>query len=751
MFKKICLIFAFISFFFINSPLISAQTPPNNDTNNSTEETTDQPSWLESVWNAIVSFFNFLIFGTSYISGDDQNVPVTIDTNLTASDYGSTANFINSRAMPESVRVQRKGIYFYEVLTTNKYENKIIKADTSSTECPYDISVSDIVCFYYQQSQSKKSSEKILYTRENPKIPIDYQPNTWKYQCSELKNPNNCYINAYRNYPEVPQGVFQNQKDAAAIASTQLNDSIRTIMPAKSQGEDAPTSNDTSQQAQELVKDSDKQEQNMLLNIIPDKNQDQINCNNKAQLNRENLRSSFGCQLLPNGQGGPECDTNGITLDITNIPCGDKVAKNGPGLSQVGAHGMALSGIKYLDIIKSYYGNHFGSEITTTIKKGTDEKEVTVVMLDDTDFNNDGQSDNDANCTALLRRGLASSLNKVDLINGRGGVNEKGEPCHNYVALTPEEQENSNGNKYRLSNKCFMTITLNVHNYLLGVAEVSSNWHIEALKAIFIAARHTAIQNSQAKGFLWNSSLDQVFQCSEAISNLGEPKNNQAAAIELTRDEMMVKKSDGSIVYGTFRSAFCGPGSYNPNFDGFKYEKISYAYTQQANGKPINGICFEGIGYTLPYTKDIALTSDSTYLQAYENNQNTQVLGQNDQDTPCLLDQRLFSSLDQLLSDFKSQNPNNQLNFISCYRSTQEQTDLWQQYLSTNNGDEFKTISQINYPGTSPHQTGKAIDFADKFGKLSADSSAYQWLVTNASRYGFYHHQLEPEHWEYKP
>jgi uncharacterized protein YjdB len=117
----------------------------------------------------------------------------------------------------------------------------------------------------------------------------------------------------------------------------------------------------------------------------------------------------------------------------------------------------------------------------------------------------------------------------------------------------------------------------------------------------------------------------------------------------------------------------------------------------------------------------------------------------------CRLDKRLFSSLDQLILSYNSQNPNNKLIFISCYRSTQEQEKLWQQYLSENNGDELKTISQINYPGTSPHQTGLAIDFGDNFGKLTSNSSSYKWLVLNAPEFGFRHHPLEPEHWEYKP
>ncbi len=87
-------------------------------------------------------------------------------------------------------------------------------------------------------------------------------------------------------------------------------------------------------------------------------------------------------------------------------------------------------------------------------------------------------------------------------------------------------------------------------------------------------------------------------------------------------------------------------------------------------------------------------------------------------------------------------------------RSYHSETNLISMLFPLNSqipGGILKTISQINYPGTSPHQTGRAIDFGDKSGKLTSQSPAYKWLVSNASRFGFYHHQLEPEHWNYKP
>jgi len=62
-------------------------------------------------------------------------------------------------------------------------------------------------------------------------------------------------------------------------------------------------------------------------------------------------------------------------------------------------------------------------------------------------------------------------------------------------------------------------------------------------------------------------------------------------------------------------------------------------------------------------------------------------------------------------------------------------------------------------PGTSPHHTGRAID-VHVGGEISKDKKnvayqrqqpAYQWLVCNAARFGFYPYQVEPWHWEYNP
>ena len=762
--KKIILI-SLICLFCIRPALIYSQETSLVDTNETTTEESHEPGLIEQFLNAIINFFGHLIFGTNYISRE-YKAPASYNTKEKVNDYTSEVNDYSSRAIPQSQRIQNKGVYFYEVLFRNQqpYENRSILDNLNKDiSCPTEISIKDIVCFYAQKYQSGEISEKILYKRGS-KEPTDYSEVSG---CPTLQNNDQCYINAYENYQDVPHGKFYGKDDTAAIASTQLNSNIRTFIPDNYQGETAPDNNDSQKKIDVLVKDSNKQEEVMLLNFIPNKTQDYIGCTNEANINRDNLRQTFKCNLTPDSQSNNDCDLNGEVLDTTQKICiEDLHQKNGPGISQRGAHGMALMDFKYNQIITSYYTD----KVSTAVIKGFDNQQMKVIMIDDTDFNKNGISDNDANCPSI------GPYDKADLEVGKGGVYSDGLPCV-YETITQTQPSSNQGSptptpkkEYRVKvrddlekypDQCFSTVTVDLHTYLLGLAEDPVSWHVEAHKAIIIAARGEAVNLTNKNGYIKNSSAAQIFQCNRVIQNKKEnttdpltPKvTNQRAAVDLTRDEVLVyKNTKNRISDSTHRSAFCGPGSNNPSFDGWEYETLSHLYgTTKSQNKSIGGICFEGIGYTLGVNKDIAQNSTNDSLQAYQSNPKNVVLGQTSNQKDCLLDSRVISPLDQLIASYNSQNTNNSLNLISCYRSTQEQELLWQEYLQENNRDELKTISQINYPGTSPHQTGLAIDFGDKFGKLTKNSSSYQWLTQNASQFGFYHHPLEPEHWQYKP
>lgn len=71
------------------------------------------------------------------------------------------------------------------------------------------------------------------------------------------------------------------------------------------------------------------------------------------------------------------------------------------------------------------------------------------------------------------------------------------------------------------------------------------------------------------------------------------------------------------------------------------------------------------------------------------------------------------------------------LQITSGYRTHAEQQAEW---------DANPTPGEVAYPGTSNHETGNAIDFADTPG-------AWDWLAQHASEYGL--HNYAPEAWHY--
>jgi peptidoglycan hydrolase-like protein with peptidoglycan-binding domain len=74
------------------------------------------------------------------------------------------------------------------------------------------------------------------------------------------------------------------------------------------------------------------------------------------------------------------------------------------------------------------------------------------------------------------------------------------------------------------------------------------------------------------------------------------------------------------------------------------------------------------------------------------------------------------------------------LQINNSYRSYQEQVVLWNRY--------GRNPARVAPPGTSNHQSGRAIDFVNTPG-------AYAWLKANAHKYGL--HNYPPEPWHYSP
>jgi LAS superfamily LD-carboxypeptidase LdcB len=93
---------------------------------------------------------------------------------------------------------------------------------------------------------------------------------------------------------------------------------------------------------------------------------------------------------------------------------------------------------------------------------------------------------------------------------------------------------------------------------------------------------------------------------------------------------------------------------------------------------------------------------------------------------------------------------------VSGYRSPEEQAWLWDAAL-VKYGDPDIAELWVARPGTSAHQTGRAIDchlgdpieseYVDRMRRLPV----HRWLVDHADTFGFYPYETEPWHWEYNP
>jgi D-alanyl-D-alanine carboxypeptidase len=93
---------------------------------------------------------------------------------------------------------------------------------------------------------------------------------------------------------------------------------------------------------------------------------------------------------------------------------------------------------------------------------------------------------------------------------------------------------------------------------------------------------------------------------------------------------------------------------------------------------------------------------------------------------------------------------------VSGYRTAEEQAWLWEGALAKY-GDPEVASQWVARPGTSAHQSGRAIDLhlgdpiESEYAPRMRDTPAYHWLVANAATFGFYPYDVEPWHWEYNP
>jgi LAS superfamily LD-carboxypeptidase LdcB len=93
---------------------------------------------------------------------------------------------------------------------------------------------------------------------------------------------------------------------------------------------------------------------------------------------------------------------------------------------------------------------------------------------------------------------------------------------------------------------------------------------------------------------------------------------------------------------------------------------------------------------------------------------------------------------------------------VSGYRSVDEQVWLWEGALAKY-GDPDVACLWVARPGTSAHQSGRAVDchlgypIESEYADTMRSTPAYLWLVGHARAFGFYPYDVEPWHWEYNP
>lgn len=97
-------------------------------------------------------------------------------------------------------------------------------------------------------------------------------------------------------------------------------------------------------------------------------------------------------------------------------------------------------------------------------------------------------------------------------------------------------------------------------------------------------------------------------------------------------------------------------------------------------------------------------------------------------------DPTALAKLQQLQRDAQAQGINIS-NSYSGYRSYQDQTQLYNNYVNLHGEEEANTFSAK--PGFSEHQTGLTFDLKDFNGQLVEDPITSHWIKANCAQYGF--------------
>ncbi len=336
MFKKSVLIISFLTLFF--TATLKTTYAVDGSSNESTVTQVDP--WT-AFWNTILSWFGIVQGTNEYISKD-----IAIKNPSENTDYNSTDFDITTRAVSSKDQEIRRGIYLNQLIRKqNGYDNKSYVSDGCNP-----ITLTQMVYYFYTQNK------KILYDTNGNLL--DYDANLmaeYKTETDHNDYLNDCYNTVYNHSPSVPQGSYQGKSDAAPATSTQLNSSIRMVIPASAQGDDIPKDNTNVSNTETIIKDTDKQEETMLKSIIPNSGQTEGFDSDRGYLRDIQahwLHPDSWEDDLPERSEDTPIDGSGTSTGTCNAK-----ASHCRGMSQYGAYGLALSGKNYQEILSFYYGS----------------------------------------------------------------------------------------------------------------------------------------------------------------------------------------------------------------------------------------------------------------------------------------------------------------------------------------------------------------------------------------------------------
>jgi hypothetical protein len=379
MIKKIALITSFTLLLFFQSSTINSCLFAATGDDSSTTDT--QSSFL-TIWESIKNWLLTILQPNNSDSVKDFNAS-TLNTNQELTTYSESDKDFTHRVLPQANRERQIGIWFYDALTrpTDYPPDQIVSKKEDSkkydTSCPDEIKLSDLIYFFYTKNEKK------IYDH-NSLLPLEYT--------DDLKNlingyktnlgPDSCYRNTYSNISSVPNGLFQGQGEAA-LTSTQINELFRHITVQSLQASNSGETNNTPQETERLTENTIKQEEHARVNYLPQNIKDQVNCsaNLSEQEIMDNIRKIFKKTIMPqNWQGTTKTEeTNNYEEYDEGSDPGN--CSPGPGMSQYGAQGMALSGKTYKEILTAYYG--IGTNGMDLGEVKSNEDKITVKLYND--------------------------------------------------------------------------------------------------------------------------------------------------------------------------------------------------------------------------------------------------------------------------------------------------------------------------------------------------------------------------------